>query len=183
MTATHDGGRAGEESRGGMAIRAARPSELTRLEQIERAADELLVERFGAKEWPRPATAAERAALPGFILVIEFADTARPVVGFVHVLEINGHAHLEQLSVLPDHGRKGYGRMLVTAAKHEARRRGYRAITLRTYRDVPWNAPFYASCGFRVSTPSTPFLSGLVDVEARLGLERYGRRVHMTAEL
>ena len=177
MTAVHDEGRVG------VVIRAARPDDLPGLQRIEAAADELLVERFDAEEWPPPATPAERAALPGFILVVERADAASSVVGFAHVLEVDGHAHLEQLSVLPEYGRRGFGRMLVAAAKEEARRRGYQSITLRTYLDVPWNAPFYATCGFRVSISSTAFLRSLLDVEARLGLERYGRRVQMTAHL
>jgi len=164
-------------------IRPAVEADLDVAAVIEAAADTLLIDRFAATQWPPAASAAERSALPGFVLVAECVDAPHPVVGFVHVLEIEGHAHLEQLSVLPEHGRKGYGRALVAAAEAEALRRGHRSITLRTYRDVPWNAPFYATCGFRASIPSTPFLRGLVDVETRLGLEQHGPRIQMTAEL
>ena len=43
-------------------IRPAEPQDIAALEEIELAADRLLVERFRAQDWPPPATAAERAA-------------------------------------------------------------------------------------------------------------------------
>lgn len=104
-------------------------------------------------------------------------------VGFAQVLEIDGHAHLEQLSVLPSHGGRGIGRLLVGAAKEEARRRGHAQLTLRTYADVPWNAPFYSSCGFRESEADSAFHRGLLASEDALQLSQYGRRIQMTAVL
>lgn len=167
-------------------IRPATPDDDAATERIEIAADALLVDRFGAVDWPPPTPAVERTSSPGFLLVAEHTDDAaveRPVVGFAHVLEIDGHAHLEQLSVLPSYGRRGIGRELVEAALTEARNRGYAEITLRTYVDVPWNAPFYSSCGFVASDPDTPLLRKLVEVESALGLFEYGPRVQMTASL
>lgn len=72
---------------------------------------------------------------------------------------------------------------MVTAALNEAAVRGYDRVTLRTYADVPWNAPFYKRCGFSESEPDQPFLLGLVTLEEQLELGRYGRRVQMTAFL
>nr|WP_329608126.1 hypothetical protein [Microbacterium sp. KUDC0406] len=70
---------------------------------------------------------------------------------------------------------------------HEALRvaaaHGHDEVTLRTYVDVPWNAPFYASCGFRVSEPATDFQRGLVAVEEDLGLMRHDARVQMVTSL
>lgn len=166
-----------------LSIRHAEPSDHESLTVIETAADALLVDHLGAMQWPPASSAAERAAARGFVLVAEDASAAGTVVGFVQVLEVEGQAHLEQLSVLPSHGRRGIGRRLVTAALSEARERGYSRLTLRTYAEVPWNAPFYASCGFLVSLPETPFLRQLVETESLLGLDVYGRRVQMTAEL
>jgi hypothetical protein len=56
-------------------------------------------------------------------------------------------------------------------------------LTLRTYADVPWNAPFYRSCGFVECDPDTDFLKDLVKVEQQLGMAAYGRRVQMKVEL
>lgn len=167
-------------------IRPATPDDAAATERIEIAADALLVDHFGAVDWPPPTPAVERDSWPGFVLVAEHTDNAAaeaPVVGFAHVLEIDGHAHLKQLSVLPSHGRRGIGRQLLEAALTEARHRGYEEITLRTYVDVPWNAAFYSSCGFVVSDPDTPLLRKLVKVESELGLFEYGPRVQMTASL
>lgn len=166
-------------------IRPARPSDDPATERIEVAADTLLIDRFSAVDWPPPTPAHERASAPGFVLVAEQADDdgTSATVGFVHVLEIDGHAHLEQLSVLPAVGRRGIGRRLVEAALSEIRDRGYQQVTLRTYLDVPWNAPFYASCGFVVTEPDTPLLRQLLQTEQDLGLFRFGPRVQMTAAL
>ena len=118
--------------------------------------------------------------MPGFVLVTGEALDDVPV-GFVHVLEVDGLAHLEQLAVRLASGRRGHGRALVEAAKVEAARRGYRRISLRTYADVPWNAPFYTTCGFVESEPDHAFLRELQRRETAVGLDRYGRRVPMTA--
>lgn len=172
-----------------MDIRLATAEDHAVLEQIERAADLLLTDRFGAEDWPPPTTAEERRSADGFVLVAAPSLTqesagrgARPV-GFVQVLDLADHAHLEQLSVDPAYGRRGIGRALVLAAQRESRRRGRTHLTLRTYADVPWNAPFYARCGFEESTPDTDFLRELATVEERLGLTRHGRRIQMTAAL
>lgn len=99
------------------------------------------------------------------------------------MLEAAGVAHLEQLSVLPGYGRRGYGRRLIEAAKDESRRHGYRRMTLRTYADVPWDAPFYSRAGFVAEEAASEFHRALIDTEMRLGLDRYGRRVQMVADL
>lgn len=169
-----------------IAIRPALPADDAATELIEIAADTILIERFGAVDWPPPTSPDERAAMPGFVLVAESlgdAATASTLAGFVHVLDLDGNAHLEQLSVLPEFGRRGIGRRLVEAAKAEARARGCSRMTLRTYADVPWNAPFYSSCGFVASAPDTPLLRSLVQVETDLGLLAHGARIQMAAEL
>lgn len=164
------------------AIRPATSEDAEILTAIETQADALLIDSLGAPEWPPAANGAGRLAEPGFVLVLEESEGYSPV-GFVHVLDSDGHAHLEQLSVLPTVGRQGFGRRLVSAALDEARDRGYTRMTLRTYAEIPWNAPFYSSCGFLESIPETPFQRGLVETEASLGLDRHGRRVQMTVEL
>ncbi|WP_307038108.1 GNAT family N-acetyltransferase [Arthrobacter sp. B3I4] len=130
----------------------------------------------------RPPSGASRASEPGYVLVAEATDTGA-VVGFVHVIESDRIAHLEQLSVSPEYSRRGYGRMLIDAAKEEARGRGHNRLTLRTYADIPWNAPFYSQAGFVEEDPSTDFHRELVHVEYSLELARYGRRVQMVAVL
>lgn len=163
-------------------IRPGTADDAEALQAVEAQADALLIDRLGAPHWPAAADGASRLAAPGFVLVLEESEDSSPV-GFVHVLDADGHAHLEQLSVLPSAGRQGHGRRLAEAALEEARERGYTRVSLRTYAEIPWNAPFYASCGFLESIPETSFQRALVDTEARLDLDRYGRRIQMTVEL
>lgn len=148
---------------------------------VEESADRLLVDRLGAASLGPIPSGRERAGEPGFILVA--TDERDVVVGFVHVLEGEGWVHLEQVSVHPGAARRGHGRALVEAAIVEAGRRGHTELTLRTFAEVPWNVPFYASCGFVPTAPATPFELHLVEVEARLGLDRLGSRVQMTRSL
>ena len=87
-----------------------------------------------------------RAQREARLLVARTAEAR--VVGFAHLDWVGGVAHLEELDVDPEHGRRGIGRRLVEAACDWARAQGCSHITLTTFRDVPWNAPFYARLGF-----------------------------------
>ncbi|MFT4135348.1 GNAT family N-acetyltransferase [Microbacterium sp.] len=162
-------------------IRPARLDDAARIEQIENAADALLVELLRPETWHPAPPGRSRLEEPGFVLIV--TDAADHAIGFVHVLEADGLAHLEQVSVDPAHARRGYGRALVEAAKAEARARGYERLTLRTFAKVPWNAPFYATCGFVETSPTTEFQLALAAHEDELGLTALGRRVQMTAKL
>jgi GNAT superfamily N-acetyltransferase len=148
-------------------------------EAIENRADELLIDFLEATNWPPPTSAEERARSAGFTLLADEEEDGR-TIGFAQVTEVDESAHLEQLAVLPGYGRLGYGRQLVHAAADEARRRGYPQISLRTFAGVPWNAPFYASCGFVQSEPMSHFQHELVGAEKELGLPTHGRRIQMT---
>jgi hypothetical protein len=54
---------------------------------------------------------------------------------------------------------------------------GMPALTLTTFTEVPWNAPYYRRCGFRCLEEAelTPGLRELRDHEAALGLDRWPR--------
>ncbi|MET0556569.1 MAG: GNAT family N-acetyltransferase, partial [Vicinamibacteria bacterium] len=76
------------------------------------------------------------------------------------------------------------GRALLESTLAWARAAGYRTATLSTFRDVPWNAPFYARVGFRETAPddASPELRALRAEEPANGL-RLDRRVLMTLAL
>lgn len=161
-------------------IRIASVDDAAAIEATERLADVVLFTALGADEPLEAEEGTVRLAMSGFVLV---AEVDGRVVGFAHVLEFDDECHLEQLSVQPEHARHGVGRALVRAAKDQAAGHGFSEMTLRTYADIAWNAPFYATCGFRVTDPDTAFRRELVDVEAELGLADLGARVQMTAPL
>ncbi|MBB6170787.1 GNAT superfamily N-acetyltransferase [Nocardiopsis mwathae] len=76
-----------------------------------------------------------------------------PVCGLAALTTLDGAAHLEQLAVHPDHGRRGVGSALLEAACAHARGAGRSAMTLTTFRDLPWNGPWYAERGFTELAP------------------------------
>ncbi|MER5321213.1 GNAT family N-acetyltransferase [Streptosporangium roseum] len=84
-----------------------------------------------------------------------------------------GAVHLDQLAVHPDHGRRGVGGRLLEAVCDHAASTGVAAVTLTTFRDVPWNGPWYAQRGFGVLDPAEwgPELAALVAHERELGIE------------
>ncbi len=162
-------------------IRAATNADLGRLQGIEDEADKLFASIFSIVDWRPAPSGTERSLRAGYILVVSGEPGSEPL-GFAHVLEIPGGDHLEQLAVIPSATRSGYGRALVDAVKAESRLRARDRITLETYADVPWNGPFYASCGFRESAPDTDFLRGLEAVEQQRA-HKYGRRVQMVFDV
>lgn len=102
-------------------------------------------------------------------------------MGFARLEIVDDDAHLEQLSVHPAHGRRGIGACLLKAACRWAADQGHTTVTLCTFADVPWNAPFYARHGF-VPVPEaelTPGLRALRRQEVRLGLDTLGQRIVM----
>jgi GNAT superfamily N-acetyltransferase len=159
-------------STGGPPVRVADDADLAELPAVEAAADELFVP-LGITDLPAPGT-PEQWAHAWRVLV-----AGRPVRGFAVLELLDGAVHLEQLSVDPAHGRQGIGAALLAATLDTARQHGADRVTLLTYADVPWNAPWYARRGWQVTTELTPGLQALRRREVALGLDRHGQRVAM----
>lgn len=157
-----------------MAIRAPRPDELELLRDIEWAAGTLFLETpFAAvAEHPPATTDALAAYVAGERAWVVTADDDHPV-GYAIVDIVDGHAHLEQLSVTPVHGRQGLGAALLEHVCTWAEQHHYPAVTLSTFEAIPWNAPFYAHHGFEPMTDDEigPGLKQLAANEKALGLD------------
>ncbi len=69
-------------------------------------------------------------------------------VGFLAAEVIGCELHIWELAVRQDQQGRGLGRALVQAAVDGAADRGLAAVTLTTFREVPWNQPFYEKIGF-----------------------------------
>lgn len=158
------------------AIRRARPDEFAALRRLEFEADRLY-ESIGIGPFTND-DAEDHFAGAALVLVV-----GEPAVGFACVELVDGHPHIWQLSVHPDHGRLGFGRSLVESVCAWAREEGHRAVTLTTYRDVPWNGPFYASLGFVVLDEPTPGLQAIREHERAIGDDDFGPRVAMRLAL
>ncbi len=157
-------------------VRPARPEELAFLPDLEAASDTLFLS-LDIGPLPPPGTVDE---LRGALVVLVAGE---PPVGFARIDRLGGGAHLEQLAVHPDHGRQGIGRALVRSACGWAEKAGHAEITLATYRDVPWNGPFYASEGFVEVGPADEwFVARGASREAPV-MSRFGTRVVMRRPL
>ena len=161
-------------------VRVATTDDLPLLEGIEDAGDRLFPTVFPQWELGPSPTGVERAGEPGWLLV-----TGDPPVGFAHAIRMEGEVLLDQVSVLPEQGRRGLGGALVDEVCRVVAAAGFARVWLRTFADVPWNAPFYAHHGFvRLPLADEPaWMVPLRDGEARFGLDRHGPRVAMVREL
>ncbi|MFB4282086.1 MULTISPECIES: GNAT family N-acetyltransferase [unclassified Nonomuraea] len=147
-------------------VRWAEAGELPGLVSIELAADRLF-EQVGIV-FPPGTTMIEEVDDPSAVLV-----EGTPPAGFALIGWVDGNLHLDQLAVHPGSMRQGIGGRLVTAVIDHARAAGAPAVTLTTYRDVSWNAPWYARHGFSVMPEAEwgPELRALVEHERELGIE------------
>ncbi|WP_405495719.1 GNAT family N-acetyltransferase [Streptomyces sp. NBC_00096] len=98
-------------------------------------------------------------------------------VGYLIADRVDGNLHIEQVSVHPSSARRRIGRSLLEHLAELAKAEGVPALTLTTFTDVPWNAPYYARCGFRTLDESGlgPGLRDIRDREAVHGLDRWPR--------
>ena len=123
-------------------------------------------------------------------LVFRIGDDRRRVVGFAATRVIGQALYLDQVSVLPEAGRRGLGRRLVLEVIEASRERGLKSVLLSTFRDLAWNGPFYRQLGFREVPRKriTPWMQELeaaqattMDVSLRCFMERKtGRKLFQT---
>lgn len=132
-------------------LRLARADDAAAMSQVEASAAHLFdqYEEFdhlivGAARTPDQFSSIVRK---GRSLVAEIDGQ---IVGFAAALPFFRELHLEELSVGCDWQGMGIGGVLLSALCVDARNSGFRAVTLETFRDVPWNRPFYARRGFEV---------------------------------
>jgi GNAT superfamily N-acetyltransferase len=82
------------------------------------------------------------------------AEIDGEVVGYLAGRTEAGRLHIDQVDVLRTHQGRGIGRALLAHAADWARARSLTALSLTTFRSVPWNGPFYANFGFREWDPA-----------------------------
>ncbi|MGW7438474.1 GNAT family N-acetyltransferase [Streptomyces sp. NPDC054849] len=161
-----------------MTLRGVHPDELTVLQDIERAAGHCFRD-IGMPEIAddEPLTIGELDAYRQAGLAWVSVDEADVPVAYLIADRVDGNLHVEQVSVHPDHARRGIGRSLLEHLAELALREGVPALTLTTFTEVPWNAPYYARCGFLLLDDAalTPGLREIRAHEAAHGLDRWPR--------
>ncbi|MEV3869729.1 GNAT family N-acetyltransferase [Streptomyces sp. NPDC049906] len=163
-------------------IRPVRPTELPALQEIERAAGRPFAE-VGmpevAEDDPPALDDLARHAARGTCWVAVARGTGDPVA-YLIAEPVDGRLfHVEQVSVHPRAARRGVGRALIDHAAARAAVSGAVTLTLTTFAEVPWNAPYYARIGFRVLAEHE-LTSGLREIRAHetaQGLDRWPRVV------
>lgn len=157
-----------------MAVRAPLRDELPLLQAIGVAAGRRFAEvglEDVAADPPPDLADLERRRKAGRAWVTTDRD-GHPV-GFVVVDLLDEVAHVEEISVLPDAGGRGHGMALMRHVEKWAAAKGFVAVTLTTFRDVPWNRPWYERRGYRVLAEDewTPGLVARRQEEAARGLD------------
>ncbi|MFY7114471.1 GNAT family N-acetyltransferase [Enterobacter cloacae complex sp. SHL020] len=154
-----------------LTVRPTRPGDVTALPAIERAAGE----RF--REVAELAWLADGEVISAE-QHLEYAKRGlswlalandQPI-GFILAEAHSSSLFIVELSVDLDWQGKGIGRQLIARAADHARTLGLASLTLTTFRDVPWNALFYAKLGFEYVAELTPELREKREEEAAHGL-------------
>lgn len=159
-------------------VRFAIDADLPLLPQIEAEADGMF-RQAGIILPPGQMSVDELRACKAVFVI------GQPIAGFLCLDVLDGQAHLEQIAVRPGRTGQGLGTALIAAAIAWAMDRGFLVMTLTTYRDVPWNGPYYARRGFQELGDSElgPGLLAARMHERELGLDDLGPRIAMRLPL
>lgn len=167
-----------EQAHRSWAIRLACADDLTSIQHIERCAGQRFagigMEEIASDE-PPSLSDLRRFRESGLAWVAAVADGVP--VAYLVAEPLDQSLHIEQVSVHPEYARLRIGRALIEEAAQGARAAGFRSLTLTTFAEVPWNAPYYATLGF-AALPEHEWTVGLRAIRARessLGLDRWPR--------
>lgn len=168
-----------------MILRAAGHADIEPMRALERRAAQIfraIGYDFCADGPIRDRSEHLRAIAEGVTLVAETAGGG--LAGFAMFEPMDGEAHLVEIDVDPSEQKKGLARRLIAGGEAWALAKGFDGMTLTTYRDVPWNAPFYRRLGYVEFTPepARTGLLGTIEKEAGWGFA-FAPRIAMRKQL
>ena len=150
-------------------IDAAGPSDIPRLIEIDKEAGRLfeptgLLSAAALDDHVPEDVLIE--ALRKNLLILARHEDAKPV-GFALVSLREDCLYLDQISVSPAFGKRGIGTKLMRHVEVRAIEFDRLSIVLSTFRDVPWNAPFYSSLGYKIikRRHMQPFMLSIEDAQ------------------
>ncbi|MCE9523757.1 MAG: GNAT family N-acetyltransferase [Alphaproteobacteria bacterium] len=94
---------------------------------------------------PTPLAILEDRASQSRLLVA--VDANATLAGFLMWSAKDGRAYIEEVSVHPDHAGHRLAARMIDALDNDVRSR-LRHLSLTTFCDIPWNAPYYEILGF-----------------------------------
>jgi GNAT superfamily N-acetyltransferase len=155
-------------------IRVADRADASLLPDIERSAGEafLAIPELAWIASDEVQTTARHLELIEFGAAWVAIDSDGAPVGFLNGEKLGDGFHILEVAVRRELQGRGLGRALIDAAAEWAKAQGLAALTLTTFRDVPWNQPFYERHGFRTLDPAelTDGLREILETEAKHGL-------------
>jgi GNAT superfamily N-acetyltransferase len=150
-------------------IRQAELSDIDALREVELRAGELFREigMVAVADEDPPSREELSVAVDGRRVWVCEDDRSGAVIGYLLAEQVDGAIHIAQVSVLPSFAHQRVGKALIDHVAAWARSHDSQALTLTTFRDVPWNAPYYKRLGFRVLTADEigPGLRAIVEAE------------------
>lgn len=153
----------------GQVIRAARPDDISVIRDIEVAGGELFrglgMDAVAADTPPTESELAPYVRDGRAWVATEPHDIP---IAYILVEIVDGLAHIEQVTVHPLHSRMGLGRALIEQVERWSIGCGLNGMTLTTFRDVPWNAPYYERLGF-MRVPEPAWSEGLRQIRRQEG--------------
>ncbi len=154
-------------------LRLAQAEDADHLPAIEAAAAEMFLSDPDLLDFDPNDTwtpdELRRLIRKGHCLVSHVGDA---IAGFIACEPFRRELHIWEMDVHPSFQKRGIGAGLVRAIQIDARNSGFKALTLTTFRDLPWNGPFYERLGFEEVTAldAHPRLAGELANEADDGL-------------
>jgi ribosomal protein S18 acetylase RimI-like enzyme len=159
-------------------LRLARPEDAELMPAIEFAASQAFAEdpdliNFDFDDTWESAELRQMIG-KGHCLVAHVGDV---MAGFIVTEPFRRELHVWEMDVHPRFQGKGIGASLMRACQVDAKNCGFSALTLTTFRDLLWNAPFYSRLGFVEINDLAAYLrlSAELEEEAQSGLSRERR--------
>ncbi|HWN31969.1 MAG TPA: GNAT family N-acetyltransferase [Pseudonocardia sp.] len=168
-------------------IRLVREAELPLLREIERASGEIFRDidmALVADDEPSSVLELAHYQEAGRCWVVTGDDPAQAhpepagaLLGYLLAEPVDGNLHVAQVSVHPAAAGRRLGAALIEHLARLAVEQGAAGLTLTTYRDVPWNAPYYRRLGFTEIPEArlSPGLRAIRELERTAGLDRWPR--------
>lgn len=153
-----------------IAIRLATLDDVPLLSLIEQSAGQAF--RGTVHDWVGDDDTTPAEAYPPFIAAgeVRIAELDGELVGYIRTGQAGDDLHIFALDVRHDLQGRGIGRALMAAARDEAKGLACSAMTLTTFSNLPFNAPFYARLGFEIVKTPPPRLAAILATEADHGL-------------
>jgi len=150
-----------------ISIRQAAPADIPAMRAAEQRAGEIFraVGYDFCADGPNRDPEEHRRVIEAGVTFVACAP-GEAIVGFAMFEPMDGEVHLLEIDVVPEFQNKGLARRLIALGQDWALAKGFDAMTLTTYRDIPWNAPFYRRLGFSDFEPG-PGRKGLLETIAK----------------